>query len=100
MIADNKIAELAESDDQLIQDIALDLGPDFDFDLLGIPDFKVIGIDTLPPMPGQGSMSDKFMIPPFSVLNAREGWWQDRKRYWISMGILSGLGRGGIDVEL
>jgi hypothetical protein len=35
------------------------------------------------------------MIPPFSVMNAREGWWQDRKRAWLALGIKSELGRGG-----
>ena len=49
LIADNKIQELAETDDQMIQDLALDMGPDFDFDLLGIEDFEIKGIDTLPP---------------------------------------------------
>lgn len=49
LIADNKIQELAESDDNMIQSIALDIGPDFDFDLLGIEDFKIKGVDTLPP---------------------------------------------------
>lgn len=39
MVADNKIAELSESDLLQINDIALELGPDFDLDLLGIPDF-------------------------------------------------------------
>jgi hypothetical protein len=39
-------------------------------------------------------LADKFMIPPFSVLNAREGWWQERKREWIALGIQSELGRG------
>ena len=33
--------------------------------------------------------------PPFSVWNARDGWWQDRKRAWLSLGIKSELGRGG-----
>ena len=32
--------------------------------------------------------------PPFSVLNAREGWWQERKRQWLALGIKSELGRG------
>ncbi len=50
LIADNKIQELAEPDDDLIQEIALDLGPDFDFDLFGIEDFEVKGVDTLPPI--------------------------------------------------
>ena len=40
------------------------------------------------------SLADKFGIPPFSVLNAREGWWQDRKRAWIELGIKSEVGRG------
>ena len=36
-----------------------------------------------------------FEYPPFSVLNAREGWWQDRKRQWLALGIKSEVGRGG-----
>jgi hypothetical protein len=42
---------------------------------------------------GAGSLAAKFGVPPFSVLNAREGWWQDRKRGWLSLGIASELGR-------
>src|SRR5689334_7267785 len=38
MVADNKIAELAETDLGMVLQDVLDLGPDFDFDLLGIPD--------------------------------------------------------------
>jgi DNA polymerase I-like protein with 3'-5' exonuclease and polymerase domains len=41
-----------------------------------------------------GALVEKFMIPPFTVLNAREGWWQDRKRAWLDLGIKSELGRG------
>lgn len=44
---------------------------------------------------GAVRLADKFILPPFSVLNAREGWWQDRKRTWLSLGIKSELGRGG-----
>lgn len=40
MVADNKIAELAESDMSMIIDDVKALG-EFDFDLLGIPDFKI-----------------------------------------------------------
>lgn len=39
LIADNKIAELSEVDMGMINEDALKLGEDFDFDLLGIPDF-------------------------------------------------------------
>ena len=36
---------------------------------------------------------EKFLVPPFSVLNARTGWWQEPKRSWISPGIQSESGR-------
>lgn len=44
---------------------------------------------------GAGSLASRFGVPPFSVLNAREGWWQERKRAWLALGIRSELGRGG-----
>lgn len=43
---------------------------------------------------GGGSLANEFLIPPFTVLNAREGWWMDRKRTWLSLGIKSEVGRG------
>jgi len=27
-------------------------------------------------------LQDKFIVPPFSILDTRQGYWQDRKRYW------------------
>lgn len=39
-------------------------------------------------------LADRFGVPPFSVLRASEGWWQDRKRAWLALGIRSELGRG------
>jgi hypothetical protein len=30
-------------------------------------------------------LQDKFIVPPFSVLNTREGYWQERKSYWNSL---------------
>ena len=41
----------------------------------------------------KGAMAKAFLVPPFSVLNAREGWWQTRKRAWVSLGIKSEEGR-------
>jgi len=40
-------------------------------------------------------LSDKFGVAPFSVLNARDGWWQERKRQWVGLGIESEVGRKG-----
>ncbi len=39
-------------------------------------------------------LADRFGVAPFSVLNARDGWWQERKRAWLALGITSEQGRG------
>ena len=40
------------------------------------------------------TLAERFVVPPFSVLDARQGYWQDRKRAWLALGIQSELGRG------
>lgn len=40
------------------------------------------------------SLSDKYIQPPFSILNSQKRDWQARKHKWISMGINSEIGRG------
>ena len=40
-------------------------------------------------------VAQRFGVPPFSVLNAREGDWQERKRAWAALGIKSEQGRDG-----
>lgn len=39
-------------------------------------------------------LREKFIMPPFSVLSARDGEWQERKRKWLALGIRGELGRG------
>lgn len=41
----------------------------------------------------KASLFDKFIVPPFSVLDRRQGYWQNRKRTWLKLGIKSELGR-------
>lgn len=43
-------------------------------------------------------LRDKFMEPPFSVLDTKGGGWQTRKRQWKKLGIESHLGREGVVV--
>jgi hypothetical protein len=38
-------------------------------------------------------LSDRFIIPPFSILDTKLGIWQQRKNYWLSLGIKSEEGR-------
>lgn len=49
------------------------------------------GADKRPP-----NLADRFLIPPFDVLDARIGWWRDRKRAWLALGITSEVGREGL----
>lgn len=39
------------------------------------------------------SLASRFTLPPFTQLDARAGWWQDRKRQWIDLGLRSADGR-------
>ena len=82
--------------------------PDFGFDEAAL-DALAGGIEKVENLPNGGgaeppaapnnaprpSLNDRFLVPPFSVLDARQGYWQERKRAWLSIGIQSELGRGG-----
>lgn len=41
-----------------------------------------------------GPVAERFLIPPFTILDAKSGDWQERKRAWMTIGIKSELGRG------
>lgn len=41
-----------------------------------------------------GPVAERFLFSPFTVLDAKSGEWQERKRAWLSLGIVSELGRG------
>ena len=38
-------------------------------------------------------LAKKYLFPPFSVLDAKQGDWQDRKRAWANLGIKGEMGR-------
>lgn len=48
--------------------------------------------DSAAPKPA-GPVAERFLFPPFTVLDARSGDWQERKRAWASLGIKSEVGR-------
>jgi hypothetical protein len=56
--------------------------------------FTPFGVDMFgEPIAKGGKLARSFIMPPFSVLDARSGDWQDRKRAWLSLGIKSEEGR-------
>jgi hypothetical protein len=98
-IADNRLAENAAWDLQLL---AAELGelPGMEA-LIGFAEGELEALlksGEGRPLPSaeeaRQTLAERFGLPPFSVLNAREGWWQDRKRAWLGLGIESELGRG------
>ncbi|MDF7681515.1 site-specific DNA-methyltransferase [Enterobacteriaceae bacterium ESL0689] len=98
-LADNKIPLNSGWDEDLLKIELTDLlDSNFDIDLTGfsqseIDDLLDTAADSVGGESRTGNLSEKFLVPPFSVLNAREGWWQERKQNWISIGIQSESGR-------
>jgi DNA modification methylase len=76
---------------------------EFDYDLLANFDedfLKDIGFDEKELLKLSFSnnyegtkLTDRFVIPPFSVFDTRQGYWQDRKKEWYSFGFDSSKGR-------
>ncbi len=120
VIADNRIAEHAGWDAQMLAaEIAALRDEAFDLEVIGFSEAEIhdlldglddpaadgIGFGGQPAGSGDPAaapaaaapsttLAERFGIPPFSVLDARKGWWQDRKRAWLDLGIRSELGRG------
>lgn len=40
-----------------------------------------------------GPVAERFLFPPFTVLDAKQGDWLERKRAWLAIGLRSELGR-------
>lgn len=101
-IALNKIS--GEWDNEKLEQLLADISAveDFDASLTGFDMEEIENIiadteavyfrDKLEPG-GSGILVNSFVVPPFSVFDTRQGYWQDRKRYWIDYGIKSEVGR-------
>ncbi len=95
VIADNKIALNAGWDEDLLRlEVSELLECDIGADLMGFDERDLRALmDSADTSARSGALQERFVGIPFTVLSAREGWWQDRKRAWISLGIQSELGR-------
>lgn len=80
-LADNKVSEQAEWDDDLLK---LELDDIFELDMSDFGFDTDIDIEDRYDDYEKGSINEKYIVPPFSVLHAGQGYWQDRKKQWIS----------------
>jgi hypothetical protein len=51
--------------------------------------------DLAPEAPAEQDLIDRYLVPPFTVLDRRQGYWQQRAGRWKALGIESELGRDG-----
>jgi DNA modification methylase len=106
-LADNKLAELGAYDNDALAELLSYM--DGDYEGTGYTDEDVMRLITPPdiddlagdddgpaPEPEENpTLADRFLIPPFDVLDARQGWWRSRKKQWLSLGMRSEIGREG-----
>lgn len=104
LLVDNRSARLARMDQALELDLLLGLdgleGTAYDEEGMAELQAAVAALDTMPldagaPDTGEAgpSLAQRFGVPPFSVLDARQGGWRTRKRQWLALGIESEVGR-------
>lgn len=105
LIADNRIAELAVLDEQGITELLAELEANtvgLDPEMSGFTAEQIRdmvekakkGQDEAEKQAAHLTLQQKFLISPFTVLDARGGFWAERKRAWRALGIRSEIGRG------
>ena len=104
LIADNRLAELAVINEETLTNLLAELAQesaDIDVELTGYTAEQIAAlIDRHTDSNAEAkaaaglTLQQKFIIPPFSVLDARAGIWTERKKAWRDIGIKSEIGRG------
>jgi hypothetical protein len=77
---------------ELSEDWDIDLLSDWGLDVSDLSEPEVLEAEAEEKEQNK-KLSDRFIIPPFSVLDTKQGVWQQRKNYWLSLGIKSEEGR-------
>ena len=111
LLADNRTNDIASYDDSSLADLLVSLtstddqllgtgydGDDLDQMLADLADPATSAPETPQARP-VGSLRDRFGAPPFTVLDTRQGYWQDRKRAWLALGLQSDLGRDAVAIK-
>lgn len=89
-LADNKLNESPWDFDSVDAELE-SIGDSFDMSAFGFAVDNPAG--EVAKQMAHESLTDKFVVPPFSILDTRQGYWQDRKKAWKDLGIKSEIGR-------
>jgi len=102
LVLENTVSRLAEDDDTQLAALLADVQRTEGLAGTGYGDADLDALIAELAAEGAGAgqverqtLAEQWGAPPFSVLDARQGYWQERKRQWLSLGIRSELGRGG-----
>lgn len=76
--------DMLEAELMSIQDIDMEA---FDFEM---PTFEELEEETEEPTK---KLTEEFIVPPISVFDTKQGYWQERKQMWKAFGISSEVGR-------
>ena len=80
---------------KMTKESVLEFIGDFEIDTsdLELPNNVIEFVNDEPTEMQHNKLSDSFVIPPLSILDATQGAWQDRKKTWKSIGMKSEEGR-------
>jgi hypothetical protein len=90
----NKSAEWAQWDEEkLRQELQNIMDTGFDMDMIGFDQDELNQLLASSPFAGAAeldlearkSLQERFIVPPFSILDTRQGYWQDRKASWMQI---------------
>lgn len=81
MLAHNKLTMNSDFNADLLA-LELESITDIDMSEFGFEELAFDDIDAVTNVVNSGALQDKFIMPPFSVLDARRGEWLERKRIW------------------
>ena len=95
-LADNKSSEFSQWDDEILRRLMDSEELTLDMQTTGFTEKELLAITKTPENikeEARKTLAERFIIPPFSLLDARQGYWQDRKKAWIKIGVAGQLGR-------
>ena len=98
-LSDNRLGEIADWDeeelDAILREIETHDGSTTDLNLMGWSDADLLSAHVGASKPKPTSpLTERFVVPPLSILDTRQGYWSARRQLWMGLGIESELGRG------
>jgi ParB-like chromosome segregation protein Spo0J len=94
LIADNRLAEFGVRDPDTLTTILRQLDTsDLGLDGTGYTTADLAELLSPARAAVTKPLAERFLVPPFTVLDSRRGYWRERKAEWLALGIRSELGR-------